>query len=219
MIITIHQPDFMPWLGFFDRWEKSDLYIILDNVQYIKRGWHNRDKIKTPHGVKWLTVPVKTKGRYHQLIKDVELDNESNWQRKHLAAILEANGQAPNCDAIYPELERIYYAGQQKLIDLNIEFLQLFARLLKIQTPTAFASDIAAEGSKTERLVNLVLACKGTAYLTGEGSRGYLEEDLFRQHGIKVQWQGFEHPCYPQLHGEFEPGLSALDFLMNRKQT
>lgn len=217
MLITIHQPDFMPWLGFFDRWKKSDLYIVLDDVQFIRRGWHNRDKIKTAHGVKWLTVPVKTKGRYHQLIKEVEIDNASNWQRKHLTAIKEAYGQAPNFSELIPEIEAIYCASHERLMILNMELLKLFANHMNIQTPYVFASELAVDSSKTERLVNLVLACNGTLYLTGEGSRNYLDESLFSLNGIGVEWHDFDHPIYTQLYGDFTPGLSALDFLMMNK--
>lgn len=214
MIITIHQPDFIPWLGFFDRWRHSDLFIILDDVQFIRRGWQNRDKIKTPHGVQWLTIPVKTKGRYLQSINTVEIDDAWDWPDKHLALIRQSYAKAPGFALLYPELEKIYRADYKTLIDINMAFLRLFAKLMNITTPTVFSSIQRVEGVRSSRLVNLVKNNGGTAYLTGQGSREYLDQNLFEANGIQVVWQAFEHPHYAQLHGDFVFGLSGLDFLM-----
>ena len=108
MIITIHQPDFIPWLGFFHRWAVSDLYIVLDDVQFLRRGWHHRDRIKTASGECWLTIPVRKKGRYLQQIRQVELDNDQIWRQKHLRTIEVAYKKAPNFDHCYVALKEIY---------------------------------------------------------------------------------------------------------------
>jgi hypothetical protein len=215
-MVTIHQPDFMPWLGFFDRWAKSDLYVVLDDVQFLRRGWHHRDKIKTPQGPAWLTVPVKNKGRYEQQIREVEIDNDSNWRRKHLSTIQNAYSKAPKFDRLFPKIEAVYLKNHKKLVDFNLDILLVLAAEFGIKTPFAPASDFQAKGQKSERLVNLVKLNKGSRYLTGKGARSYLDEDLFAAEGLEVIWQDFEHPVYPQLHGEFQPGLSALDYLMCR---
>ncbi len=214
MIVTIHQPDFLPWLGFFDRWQKSDLYIVLDDVQYIRRGWQHRDKIKTPQGVKWLTVPVIKKGRYEQQVKDVEINNEENWRQKHLNTIQAAYKKAPNFNSVYHSIKEILSREHQLLIDLNIDLLKYCADMLQIETPFIFSSSFQENSKGTERLVRLVKAAGGNIYLTGLGSRDYLDEEAFNREGIEVCWQKYKQPVYPQLHKEFEKMLSIIDFLM-----
>jgi hypothetical protein len=216
-VVTIHQPDFLPWLGFFDRWAKSDLYIILDDVQFLRRGWHHRDKIKTPQGVIWLTVPTRKKGRFDQQIKTVEIAQSGDWRRKHLETIRMAYKKAPNFSRIFPQLEEIYQRAAIRLIDFNLDLLQLAASELEINTPIMNASELYTDSSSTQRLVQLLERVSGTVYLTGLGSRAYLDENLFVQANIDIWWQDFQHPTYPQLHGNFQPNLSVLDYLMMRE--
>jgi|SRR3972149_3729018 len=216
MIVTIHQPDFFPWLGFFDRWQKSDIYIVLDDVQFLRCGWHHRDKIKTQNGVQWLTVPVQKKGRYHQTIKEVKINNQENWNQKHLKTIQTAYKKAPNFDLVFGKLSEIYNREYDLLIEFNMDLLRLCSKLLGINTPLVFASDFNMKSTGSQRLVDLVQSVGGKEYLTGTGARDYLEEELFKKVGIGVHWQEFEHPVYKQLHGSFEKMLSVLDFLMMR---
>ena len=216
MIITIHQPDFLPWLGFFDRWRKSDLYIVLDDVQFIRRGWQHRDKIKTQDGVQMLTVPVLKKGRYCQLIKEVEINNKENWRHKQLKTIQSAYKKAPDFDFVFSKLSEIYNREYDLLIEFNMDLLRLCSKMLGVNTPLAFASDFNIKSTGSQRLVDLVQSVGGKEYLTGTGARDYLEEELFKKVGIGVHWQEFEHPVYKQLHGSFEKMLSVLDFLMMR---
>jgi len=213
-VITIHQPDFLPWLGFFHRWAISDLFIMLDDVQFARRGWHHRDKIKTAHGVKWLTVPVKAKGRYSQQIREVEIDNDQDWQCKHLNIIYSNYREAPVFDMLYDQIEAIYYKKHNYLIDFNIHFLRFVASKLGITTPIDSASNYNVKSTSTQRLVDLVRSVGGTDYLTGLGSKDYLDESLFSRDNINVKWQKYQHPMYKQLHGDFIPMLSSLDFLM-----
>ncbi|MDY7000166.1 MAG: WbqC family protein [Thermodesulfobacteriota bacterium] len=215
MIVTIHQPDFLPWLGFFDRWKRSDFFIVLDDVQFLRRGWHHRDRIKTASGVQWLTVPVRKKGKYAQTIREVLIDNNRDWRKKHLRTIESAYRSAPNFERVFLALERVYAGENKRLIDLNMELLRFCARRMGIAVPTAFSSQWTVSGTGTRRLVELVAARGGDVYLTGLGSRDYLERGPFSDAGIKVAWQEFDHPVYPQLHGAFEKGLSVLDYLMN----
>ena len=218
MLVTIHQPDFLPWLGFFDRWERSDLYIVLDDVQFLRRGWHHRDRIKTRDGSAWLTVPVVKKGKYNQLIKDVAIDNSAGWRKKHLGAIEANYKKAPNFDYCYEGIKKIYDVGHTLLIDLNMDLLKFAADRLGITTPVTFSSDYAIAAAAGEKLLGLVKAAGGTEYLTGTGSRDYLDEEFFKREGIKVCWQDFGHPEYAQLYGEFVPALSALDYLMMKQE-
>ena len=140
MIVTIHQPDFLPWLGFFDRWQKSDLYIVLDDVQFLRRGWQHRDKIKTKEGAAWLTVPVIKKGKHDQLIRDVKIDNGTNWRYKHLKTIESNYSKAPNFEDCFKRIKEIYDKKHLFLIDLNMDILQWVDIELRITTPYVFAS-------------------------------------------------------------------------------
>jgi len=216
MIVTIHQPDFLPWLGFFDRWQKSDTYIVLDDVQFLRRGWHHRDKIKAQKGVQWLTVPVLKKSCYHQTIKEVRINNEENWHCKHLKTIQVAYGKATNFDLVYGRLSEIYNKDYDLLISFNMNLLRLCSNMLGINTTVVFASDFNVKSTGSRRLVDLVKSVGGEDYLTGSGSRDYLDEAIFKKEGINVCWQEFKNPVYKQLHGGFEEMLSVLDFLMMR---
>ena len=215
MIVTIHQPDFLPWLGFFDRWKRSQRYVVLDDAQFIRRGWQHRDKIKTPGGVQWLTLPVQKKGNFTQAIRDVRLEEGLDWRGKHLRTIRSCYGKAPHFERHFAFLERAYLGGSRFLMEFNLLLLEYAAGVLGIDTPLCLASTFGSgELRATRRLVELTRLAGGDVYLTGVGSRDYLDEAAFRQQGIAVAWQAFEHPIYPQLHGPFEPGLSVLDYLM-----
>ena len=214
MIVTVHQPDFLPWLGFFDRWQESNIYIVLDDVQFLRRGWHHRDKIKTQNGVQWLTVPVRKKSRYHQTIKEVRINTDENWRHKPMKSIQAAYRKATNFDLVYGRLSEIYNMDHDLLISFNMNLLRLCSKMFGISTPLVFASEFNVKSTGSQRLVDLVKSVGGKEYLTGTGSRDYLDEVLFNKEGINICWQKFEHPVYKQLHGSFENMLSALDFLM-----
>jgi len=214
MIVTIHQPDFLPWLGFFDRWRQSDLYVVLDDVQFLRRGWHHRDKIKSPGGPAWLTVPVLKKGQYEQQIRETEIDWESPWPRRHEGLLGNAYRAAPGYARTMEALLEIYGRRHATLMELNLDLLRWAGERLGITVPMVLASSYDVGGVKTERLVRLMQAVGGTTYLSGLGAKAYLEEDAFAGRGLSVRWQSFEHPVYPQLHGEFAPMLSVLDFFM-----
>ncbi len=214
MIVTIHQPDFLPWLGFFDRWQKSDLFIVLDDVQFLRRGWHHRDKIKAPNGVQWLTVPIIKKGRYHQLINEVEIDNKDNWRQKHLKTLKFSYSKAPNVERIFNCIGKIYGLKHKLLIDFNMDLLKFCADILEIKTSVVLASTFNVKSKSSQRLVELVKTVGGDTYLTGSASKAYLDENEFKEAGIEVNWQEFNHPVYPQLYNGFEKRLSVIDFFM-----
>jgi len=214
MVVTIHQPDFLPWLGFFKRWKQSDIYIVLDDVQFIRRGWHHRDKIKTVHGAEWLTVPVKKRSRYYQKISEVEIDYHENWQQSHFGIVKAAYSKAKNFNLVFDVLTNIYSKNHRFLIDLNMDFLKFCAAQLGIDTPVLKASTYSTKETKSRKLLELVNAVGGSVYLTGSGSMDYLDEKIFSEAGVEVKWQEYEHPIYPQLYGKFEKTLSVLDYLM-----
>jgi hypothetical protein len=212
--VCIHQPDFAPYLGFFDRLLHTEHFILLDNVQFIRRGWQHRDRIKTRDGSGWLTLSLQ-KGDYHQRISDVRLAPDERWRIENLALLRQCYAKAPCFDLIYPQVEAIYRAGHERLIDFNMALLDMALRLLSIDVQMSFASAYPVASSGSQRLLELVLAVQGDNYLTGPGSRDYLDEALFAQSGVSVSWQNFKHPTYSQLYGNFEPMLSCLDLFFN----
>lgn len=213
--VCIHQPDFLPWLGFFDKLTHSDIYIIYDDVQFVRRGWHHRDKIKTEQGVQWLTLPIKKKGKYDQLIKDTKLDNDQPWQKKHLNTLRYAYQKSTCFEQFFTDIQAIYLKKHSFLMDLNIDLIQYFMQVFKISVNCLFSSEVDPVGCKNERLIHLVKAVDGSHYYTGTGSKDYLDEALFKQAGIQVNWQHYQHPVYAQLHGQFIPMLSSVDALFN----
>lgn len=213
-IITIHQPDFMPWLGFFDRWIKSDLFIILDDVQFLRQGWHHRDKIKTANGSKWLTVPVKKKGKYFQTIKETEIETSGDWYKTHLNILFSAYRDAPQFDTIYSDLKTIYSKKHSRLMDLNLDLLFFAANKLAIKTPVIFSSEYNIDSKGTKRLIDLIKKADGNIYLTGTGSKAYLEDNLFFQENIKITWHKFPLVPCSQNYKKFDLGLSIIDSLM-----
>ena len=214
-VVCVHQPDFIPWIGFFHRLLKSNIFVMLDNVQLLRQGWHNRDKIKTASATMWLTVPIKWKGNFKQLINEAEIDNSQSWRQKHLKTLHFWYKKSPYFDTYFPQIEEIYSRGQQKLVELNIDLLEFLLQAFEIEVKTLFASSLNVTGKSTGLMVEIVKAVGGDTYLSGIGAKDYLDVQKFEQVGLKVIWQAFEHPVYPQLHGEFIPNLSSLDFLFN----
>ncbi|MFC1579353.1 WbqC family protein [Thermodesulfobacteriota bacterium] len=212
--IVIHQPDFIPYIGFFHRLLDCDLFIILDHVQLLARGWHHRDQIKGPGGKHWLTVPINRTVK-NPPINKAEIDYSSNWVEKHLKTITHFYKKAPFFNSLYPQMEAIYHRKYSMLIDLNIALLNLFTDLFAISVETTMSSSFEIQSKKSELILALVQAANGTHYLSGLGARDYLDQSLFANNGIRLLWQDFQHPVYPQLHGDFIPHLSCLDFAMN----
>lgn len=212
--VCIHQPDFCPYLGFFDRLLNSDHFILLDDVQFIRRGWQHRDRIKGRHDTPWLTLSIK-KGDYKQTIKEVLLVTDSAWKANNLNLIRACYEKAPYFDLIYPKIEAIYNTNHKLLIDFNLDFLEMALKLFEIEIPITYASKYCLKTTGSSRLLELTLAVDGTTYLTGLGSKDYLDEEIFTSKNIKVEWQNFNHPVYPQLYGNFVPMLSCLDIIFN----
>lgn len=212
--ICIHQPDFAPYLGFFQRLLMSNHFILLDDVQFIRRGWQHRDRIKGRNGSVWLTLSLR-KGDFHQCINEVELSSDPKWIEDNLNLLRECYDKAECFREVFPRVEAIYRAGHRRMIDFNCALLDLAMDYFDISIPMSQASSYGIKGTSSARLLALVKATKGDAYLTGIGAHDYLDEDMFRSVGIQVRWQNFKHPVYPQLHGNFEPMLSCLDVLFN----
>lgn len=215
-VVVIHQPDFAPWLGFFHRLAACDCFVVLDDVQFLRRGWHHRDRLKAPGGPVWLTVPVVKKDRFDQQIREAEIQQSVAWRRKHLGFFRTAYGKAPHFETLFPALETVYAKSHRFLIDFNMDVLRLMLDMFGISVPIRVSSQFETSREATRRLIDLVRAVEGTVYLTGTGSRSYLDEAAVHAGGIDLRWQDFAMTPYPQLHGgDFLPGLSALDYLFN----
>lgn len=213
--LVVLQPGYLPWLGFFDQLIRSDIFVFYDDVQFDKNGWRNRNRIKTPAGPHWLTVPVRIKS-LGQSILDTEIDNRQPWARKHLGSIRQFYPQAPYLERYLPELEDLLLGHHwQLLIDLDIAVIKLFCGWLGIERPMFRSSELEINGTRSERLLNLCGHFGANRYLSGNAAQSYLDVDLFARHGIEVEWQDYSHPVYPQQHGEFIPYLSILDLWLN----
>jgi len=213
---VIHQPDFLSYLGFFQRFLSADLYIALDCVQFVKntsKAWQNRDKIKTPQGEKWLTVAIQ-KISSGTKINEVLLST-SDWRKDHLNLLQENYRQAPYFADIYPYLQELYSFQCIKMMDFNLESINLMLKLFDIKINTILASSLNPQGKNNTLLVDILSKTGCNYYLSGKGAEAYYDPKPFEAAGIKVIWQNFNHPVYPQLHGEFIPYLSAIDLLFN----
>jgi hypothetical protein len=216
VIVSAHQPNFAPWLGFFDKALHSDVLVLLDTVQFIKRGYQNRARVKAAGGPQWLTVPVISKGRYDQATRDVEIDETARWRSVHLRTLQSILAKAPHRDEVFDVVEPVYARTDvHRLVDLNVALIRAVADRLGIPTRLVLASELELEGSSTRLMASLTTAVGGDVYLSGPTGRRYLEPELFNAAGLELRYHSFDVFEYPQLHGAFEPGLSCLDYLAN----
>jgi hypothetical protein len=214
MLVGIHQPHYLPWLRYFDKIARSDVFILLDTVQFSKNGWQNRNTIKTPNGPALLTVPVHA--RLDESLRAVTIDNRQPWRVKHRRAIAQHYGKAPYYAEHKGFLDGVYGQHWEHLVDLNAHMLGYFLRALGIETPVVTASSLDVPGVATDRLVNLIKAVGGTRYYSGAYALDtYLDTQRLQDAGIALELQEWQPPAYPQLYGEFKPDLSILDLLMN----
>jgi hypothetical protein len=214
--VAILQSNYVPWKGYFDVMRRVDEFVLYDDVQYTRRDWRNRNRFKAPEGVRWLTIPVQVKGRYHQRI-DETLTSDPNWAERHWATVRSWYGKAPFFKLYKGELESLYRSTREcQLSAINRRFLEGVRDLLGIRTLLTTSSDYAASGQRTDRLLEICEAAHATCYLSGPAARTYLDEARFRRAGVEVEWMSYEgYPEYPQLHGPFAHGVSVLDLLLN----
>lgn len=213
--LVVLQPSYLPWLGFFDQYDWSDVFVLYDDVQYDKNGWRNRNRILTANGPVWLTVPVRLSGRDFPPILEVAVDNTQDWRRKHKLSLEQAYRKAPFFQAVYPALSSVLDQEWERLIDLDIAMLRALLDLLGMQWKVLRSSELGVPGQKTERLIGLCRKLGATEYLTGDAARSYLDEAAFRDLGVKVHWHGYVHPQYRQRGPEFVPYMSVVDLLFH----
>ena len=213
--LSVLQPGYLPWLGFFDQLRRCDVFVLYDDVQFDKHGWRNRNRVKSPQGVHWLTVPVRHKGLGKQKILDVEIDNSTAWGRKHVATIQQCYAKAPFVRTYLPTLTEVLQERWTRLVDLDVALIEIMCGWLGVHRPIIRSSTLGIEGEQSDRLRKFCGHFGARCYFSGVKAQDYLDVNLFTGQGIAVQWQTFEHPVYPQQHGEFVSHLSALDLLLN----
>lgn len=215
--VAILQSNYIPWKGYFDMIRMVDEFILYDDMQYTRRDWRNRNKIKTANGLQWLTIPVESKGNFYQKINETKVSGH-DWIDKHWHAITLNYAHAPAFKEYGPQIQEIYEKcrNEEYLSRINYLFLTEICRMLGIATKITWSSDYQLVDGKTERLVGLVRDSGGTEYLSGPAAQDYIAEDCFRDAGIKLTWMDYsDYPEYPQLFGEFEHNVSILDLLFN----
>jgi hypothetical protein len=217
VIVSINQPAYLPWLGYFHRIAASDLHVVLDHVQFEKNSFTNRNKIRTQEGWCWLTVPVKTKGLFGRLgIDQLECaDEEGRWRRKHWTALRTNYGRTPHFGRYAGFLEEAYSRPWARIADLLKVLTQHLCAALEIRRPILFSSELGVDGVKDELILNICRAVDARVYLSGPFGRNYLREDRFRKAGVEVAYQDYRHPVYRQAFPGFEPCMSSVDLLFN----
>ena len=213
MIAAIHQPQYLPWLGYFDKIDRADVFVILDNVQFKKNEYQNRNRIKTAQGWQWLTVPVGY--RFPQKISEVTVNNNTNWRHKHWQALVTNYARAACFADHAPAYEAFLGEDWGSLADLNTRTVRDLVTTLGITTPLRVASDWDLPEDPTGRLVRICVETGADTYLSGAGGQDYLDLRQFETAGIDVLFQEYSHPEYPQQFGSFEPYMSAVDLLFN----
>jgi len=214
MICAIHQPQYLPWLGYFDKIDKADVFVFLDDTQFKKNEWQNRNKIKSAQGWQWITVPV-----FHDFGQEIRLtriNNKVRWAHKHAQALRSNYGKAQYFKEHFPLFEDAYARPWERLDEVNIFFVERLCGQIGIETEFVRSSALPGEkGVATEALVKICKLLGADTYLSGVGGREYLVESRFAEEGIELIYQEFQHPTYPQRHGDFISHLSVVDALFN----
>ncbi|MEW5833249.1 MAG: WbqC family protein [Campylobacterota bacterium] len=214
--IAILQSNYIPWKGYFDLINMVDEFILYDDMQYTRRDWRNRNKIKTPQGLQWLTIPVEVKGKYYQAIKDTKI-SEADWGKKHWQSIRLNYSKTPYFQHYKDIFEPLYLDNDLLyLSEINYCFLQTINKTLGIATPLRWSSEFDLIDGKSERLLGLCKDCNAAEYISGPAAKDYLDETLFEQENIRVSWMDYTgYPEYHQSFPPFEHGVSVLDLIFN----
>ncbi|MFN3550196.1 MAG: WbqC family protein [Endomicrobiia bacterium] len=213
MKIAIHQPQYLPWSGYFNKLLKSDIFVFLDDVQYKKNEWQNRNRIKSSKGEIYLTVPVHY--RFGQKINEIKIDNKILWNKDHLKTIKYNYQKSKYFNEFFPHIENLLTKKYEMLIDLNISSIKTILSYLGIEKKIINSSDLKVEGEKTKRLINICRKLNAEIYISGIGAKNYLVVEEFEENNIKVIFQEYTTPNYPQLYGEFIANLSIIDMIFN----
>jgi len=216
--IFISQSNYIPWIGYFDAINSADEFVILDNVQYTKNDWRNRNKINTPEGTQWLSVPIYTKGHFPQKINEAKICN-SYWAKKHLKALQFNYSKAKHFKEYFPFFEDLYLTkNYTHLSELNYDFLLLLCKLLDIKTKITQAEEYGWEGNtKTQAIINICKKAEATAYLSGPAAKAYLNESLFEEANIQLQYIDYAYSkIFPDVFPSAQENVSVVDLLFNK---
>ena len=215
---AILQSNYIPWKGYFDLINRVDEFIFYDSVQYTKNDWRNRNLIKTPQGLLWLSIPIKTKGHISNRININEAQTTDNrWRKKHWACIANNYSKAPYFKDYKDIFKALYLDDDERfLAGINYKFILKINEILGIKTKISYSEDFVLNGNKTERLVNLCLQTKASEYISGPAAKNYIDENLFNEAGIKLSWMDYSgYREYRQLYPPFTHGVSVLDLIFN----
>jgi len=214
MIVSINQPAYLPWLGYFDRIAASDVHVVLDHVQFEKNSFVNRNRVRTPQGSTWLTVPVETSGKFGQLAIDrLQIASDQPWARKHWKTIDQCYARAPYFHAHRDHLAEIYSRPWKKFYDLVDEITGYLLRAFAIDVPLVRSSSMRSDKTKSDLVLDICRRLDARLYLSGPLGRGYLDEGSFAAAGIEIVYQDYRHPVYPQLSPGFKAFMAAIDIL------
>jgi len=215
VILTAHQPVYLPWLGLFHKILLSDTFVYFDQVQYLPKDWMNRNKIKTNTGPLWLSVPVLRKGYRDAITSELKINNSINWQKKHFQSIKNNYSKTEYFGDYLDFFEEIYSKKWTFLSELNEYMLKWFLKELDISVDFVHASDYDFKGEKSDLVLDMVKKLNAETYIFGKLGKDYANEEDFRKSGIKIIFQEYKHPYYRQLHGEFISNLSIIDLILN----
>lgn len=215
MILTAHQPVYLPWLGLFHKIALADTFVSFNQVQYLPKDWNNRNRIKTPQGPLWLSVPVLRKGYLEKKITEIEINNAEPWRRKHWRSLLANYRAAPHFKMYSAFFEDVYQRDWRFLADLNDYMLKWFLGTLGIRCKFLAASEFQFQGEKSDLVLDMCKQLGATTYIFGALGKEYANVEQFEAAGTKVLFQDYHHPEYPQQHGAFVSHLSIVDLLFN----
>ena len=213
-VVAIHQPEYLPWLGFFKKMMNVELFVFLDDVQFRKKGWQNRNRIRINDGTTLLSIPVHTHS--YPKINEVTIDNEKNWSMRHKKSILYNYARAPYFGEIKDFIESIFEKKFQYLVDLNTEIIKFVMNELEIKSKIVFSSELEISKKGSDRVLDICKAVDADHYITGTfWAESNLRVEEFKKSNIDVEFQKFQHPTYKQIHGEFIPEMSIIYLLFN----
>ncbi|HWT25968.1 MAG TPA: WbqC family protein [Solirubrobacteraceae bacterium] len=214
--VTVVQSSYIPWKGYFDLIGLADEFVVYDDVEFSRGTWRNRNRIKTPQGLRWLTIPIRYRGHSRARIDEIETSGTS-WAADHWRALEASYGSAPHFETYRDAVEALYRDGEERSLSrINVRFLRALCALLGIRTPITLSTDYEATGTGTERLVGLLTQAGATRYVSGPAGRAYIDERAFERAGIALEWMDYAgYAEYPQPHPPFEHAVTVLDLLFS----
>ena len=213
-IVAIHQPEYLPWLGFFKKMINSEIFVFLDDAQFDKKGWQNRNRIRTKNGTVLLSVPVHAHS--YPNINEITIDNNKNWSKRHKKSILFNYAKAPYFEEFKDFIESVFEKKFEYLVDLNTEIIKFIMNELEIKPKIIFSSNLNISKKGSDRVLEICKAVDADYYITGTvWAQSHLRIEEFKKSNIHVEFQEFQHPIYKQIHGKFIPEMSIIDLLFN----